>query len=74
MKFKNNPCKYKLGFLYLVIFLLTQYPSLYATHEISLGVNSAISANQSLLTNPPLPMLYYKKGDYKFFYLFIHHK
>lgn len=33
--------------------------------EVGLPVDAAITANARMLTNPPLPMVYYKKGTYK---------
>jgi len=37
-----------------------------ATHEFSFGLNAAAAANGKLAANPPLPMLYYGKGERKF--------
>lgn len=49
----------------LLTTLLSKTGLLFATHEFSSGVSAAAEANKILLGNPPLPMLYYDKGNYK---------
>ncbi|MBI2071171.1 MAG: hypothetical protein HYT79_11285 [Elusimicrobia bacterium] len=34
-------------------------------HEAGLGIEASHFTNRLLMTNPPLPMLYYKKGSYR---------
>lgn len=36
-----------------------------AMHDLSSGIDAAAVANNALLSNPPLPMLYYSRGDYR---------
>ena len=58
--------------LWVMAFLFCSKALLYADGqegfglEFGFGVDAAASANNVLLANPPLPMLYYDKHKYKF--------